>query len=150
MNMKIREVRSWDIDQVTVLFDNYRVFYRKESDVESARQFLSERIENGDSRIYVCENDENKLTGFVQLYPLFSSTRMRKLWLLNDLYVDVSSRGQGISLKLIERAKELVKETKAQGMFLETEITNDIGNSLYPRTGFKLNESSNFYEWSVE
>ena len=148
--MKIREVRSWDIDQVTVLFDNYRVFYRKESDVESARQFLSERIENGDSRIYVCENEENKLTGFVQLYPLFSSTRMRKLWLLNDLYVDVSSRGQGISLKLIERAKELVKETKAQGMFLETEITNDIGNSLYPRTGFKLNESSNFYEWSVE
>lgn len=148
--MKIRETRSWDIDQLTDLFDSYRVFYRKESDRAAARKYLLERIENGDSKIYVCENEDSNLTGFVQLYPLFSSTRMKKLWLLNDLFVDPKYRGQGVSVKLIDRAKELVKETNAHGMFLETEKTNEIGNTLYPRAGFTKNTSSNFYEWNEE
>jgi len=46
--------------------------------------------------------------------------------------------------------KPLVLETKACGMFLETEKSNLIGNTLYPKTGFVLNTDSNYYEWSVE
>ncbi|MDY8134834.1 GNAT family N-acetyltransferase [Aquimarina sp. 2201CG5-10] len=148
--MKIRLLEEKDLEKASRLFDGYRVFYRKESDVEGAREFLSERLSQKDSKIYVCENEEDELAGFVQLYPLFSSTRMKKLWLLNDLFVDQKYRGKGISVQLIEKAKELVKQTNACGMFLETEISNDIGNNLYPRTGFELNEGSNFYEWSVK
>ena len=99
-----------------------------------------------DSKIFVCDFN-NELSGFVQLYPLFSSTRVSKYWLLNDLYVDVNKRGKGFSKFLIERSKELVIESKACGMMLETEKSNDIGNKLYPSTGFKKNELSNFYEW---
>lgn len=144
--MNIRKLHTTDLDSVSVLFDQYRVFYRKESNIEGAKSFLSERLLQKDSEIFVCEY-ENKLAGFVQLYPLFSSTRMKKLWLLNDLFVDPDYRGRGISVKLIDSAKELVRETEAFGMFLETEKTNDIGNNLYPRAGFKLNTDSNFYEW---
>ena len=75
---------------------------------------------------------------------------MQKLWLLNDLFVTQSSRGLGISKALIERAKQLVLDTNAAGMFLETEVSNDIGNSLYPSCGFTLNTASNFYEWSLK
>ena len=32
-------------------------------------------------------------------------------------------------------------------MMLETEKSNKIGNNLYPETGFKKNDLSNFYEW---
>jgi len=144
--MNIRELEITDLDAVSVLFDQYRVFYRKKSDVESAKLFLSERLSQGESEVFVCEY-ENKIVGFVQLYPLFSSTRMKKLWLLNDLFVNSNYRGKGISVKLIERAKKLVRETGAFGMFLETEKSNDIGNNLYPRTGFELNKASNYYEW---
>lgn len=147
--MKIREARLEDIDQLSNLFDGYRVFYRKESDVESAKAFLTERLKHTDSEIFVAENTQHKLTGFVQLYPLFSSTRMKKLWLLNDLFVDSDVRGQGVSVKLIERAKQLVKDSNACGMFLETEKSNVIGNKLYPKTGFVLNEGSNYYEWTM-
>jgi len=35
-------------------------------------------------------------------------------------------------------------------MFLETEKPNLIGNKLYPKTGFELNEGSNFYEWNTK
>ena len=146
--MKIRNAKNQDLEQITNLFDEYRVFYRKVSNKNDAKQFLSERIENKDSEIFVCENEDDILVGFVQLYPLFSSTRMKKLWLLNDLYVNPKYRGKGISIKLIERAKKLVEESSACSMFLETEKSNLIGNELYHKTGFKLNEGSNFYEWN--
>lgn len=148
--MNIREANINDLEPLAVLFDGYRIFYRKEPNLEGARQFLTERLDDGDSKIYVSENQEGSLVGFVQLYPLFSSTRMEKLWLLNDLFVSPSSRGKGISLKLIEKAKELVLQSSACAMFLETEKTNQIGNNLYPKAGFELNESSNFYEWSIK
>ena len=146
--MRIRTIEPTDLPQLAILFDGYRVFYRKESDIPAAHHFLSERLKNKDSKIYVSENSENKLVGFVQLYPLFSSTRMKKLWLLNDLYVNPNYRGQGISVQLIESAKTLVQETNACGLFLETEKSNLIGNNLYPKTGLSLNEGSNFYEWN--
>ncbi|MFT6871357.1 MAG: GNAT superfamily N-acetyltransferase [Roseivirga sp.] len=68
------------------------------------------------------------------------------MWLLNDLFVSPEFRGKGISVKLIERAKELVKDSSACAMFLETERSNLIGDNLYPKTEFKLNEGSNFYK----
>ncbi len=147
--MEVRTAKSDDLIALVKLFDNYRVWYRKNSDVEGAKKFLGERLEKGDSQIYVC-GDENELVGFVQLYPLFSSTRMKKFWLLNDLFIDSTHRGKGLSLMLIERSKELVRQSGACGMFLETEITNTIGNKLYPRAGFRLNETTNFYEWEVD
>ena len=146
--MKIRNAENTDLEQIANLFDEYRVFYRKTSNKNDAREFLADRIKNKDSEIFVCENEENILVGFVQLYPLFSSTRMKKLWLLNDLYVNLKYRGKGISIKLIERAKKLVADSSACSMFLETEKSNLIGNSLYTKTGFKPNEGSNFYEWN--
>lgn len=147
LNMNYRKAKNEDLEMLAELFDQYRVFYRKETNIEAAKQFLKARLEAKDSQIFVAEED-SQLLGFTQLYPLFSSTRMKKLWLLNDLFVNAAARGRGISKGLIDQAKSLVKESSACGMFLETEITNEIGNSLYPRTGFKLNESSNFYEWN--
>lgn len=144
----IRKVNSDDTNEVAKLFDAYRVFYKKDSDLNSAISFISDRIDNNDSEIFVALNDESKIVGFVQLYPLFSSTRMKKLWLLNDLFVNPNYRNMGFSISLINKAKQLVKETNACGMFLETEQTNIIGNTLYPKSGFVLNTESNFYEWS--
>ena len=146
--MTVRNATLLDIEQLSQLFDGYRVFYRKNSDIDAAKKFLLERLEAKDSEIYVAQNDDNQLTGFVQLYPLFSSTRMKKLWLLNDLFVDAKYRGEGVSIALINAAKHLVIDTGACGLFLETEKSNHIGNNLYPKTGFKLNEVSNFYEWN--
>ncbi|WP_066222196.1 GNAT family N-acetyltransferase [Formosa haliotis] len=146
--MSIRKAVEGDLKCVAELFDAYRVFYEKESDVEGAEHFLAERFKNKDSELFVAQNESGKLIGFVQLYPLFSSTRMQKLWLLNDLFVQPEYRGQGVSVNLIERAKQLVKDTKACGMFLETGKSNEIGNNLYPKTGFILNGGSNYYEWN--
>ncbi len=144
--MQVREAKLSDLENLSDLFNSYRMFYGKKSDLKVANEFLRSRIENKDSKIFVCDLN-NELSGFVQLYPIFSSTRVSKYWLLNDLFVDIKKRGKGYSKLLIDRSKELVIQSEACGMMLETEKSNDIGNMLYPSTGFKKNELCNFYEW---
>lgn len=145
----IRKATIADVPSVAPLFDAYRVFYKKESDVTAATNFLTERLNQKDSELFVCDAGDNKLVGFVQLYPLFSSTRMQRLWLLNDLFVNPNYRGKGLSVKLIAAAKELTKSTNSCGLLLETGKSNKVGNNLYVKTGFELNQSCNFYEWSA-
>jgi GNAT superfamily N-acetyltransferase len=147
--MKIQKAELADLDQLTGLFDQYRIFYKKPSDIAGGKKFLEERMSNKESEIFIAIAAENQYAGFVQLYPIFSSTRMKRLWLLNDLFVASAYRGQGISVMLIEKAKELCRATNACGLLLETAKTNAVGNQLYPRTDFVLESDSNFYVWSL-
>ncbi|MGB2128224.1 MAG: GNAT family N-acetyltransferase [Flavicella sp.] len=147
MTQSIRKSQIDDIPELSELFDAYRVFYKKRTNLEAAKVFLTERMQKMDSEIFVCENESKELLGFVQLYPSFSSTRLQKLWVLNDLFVAPKFRGKGISKQLIEKAKSLVIASEACAMVLETEKSNAVGNSLYPKTGFVLNTEANFYEW---
>lgn len=146
--MLIRKANLDDVKHLSLLFDAYRVFYQKESAIESAEKFLSARIIHNESEIFVAENENKELIGFVQLYPIFSSTRMKRFWLLNDLFVKPEERSKGISIALIEKAKELCKISGSCGMMLETAKSNAIGNKLYPKTGFELDEEHNYYTWN--
>ena len=142
----IRRAQIADLPQLAQLFDDYRVFYRKDSDLSAANDFIKERMLAEESVIFVHESGSD-ITGFTQLYPIFSSTSMRRIWLLNDLYIKPDFRGRGISKELIEAAKEHSRQTNASGLLLETEKANKIGNRLYPSVGFELNEETNYYWW---
>lgn len=148
--MKIRKAKLDDVERLSILFDGYRVFYKKQTDPAAALSFLTARISNSESEIFVAENEAAQLVGFVQLYPIFSSTRLKRLWLLNDLFVSQDQRGKGVSLALIERCKELCCSTDSCGMILETAKSNSIGNNLYHKTGFTLDSDHNYYEWETQ
>lgn len=148
--MEIRKPTTKELDQLADLFNQYRVFYKKASDIPAGKEFLRERMMNKESEVFVATNTENQFMGFVQLFPIFSSTRMKRLWLLNDLFVAPEYRGQGVSIGLIEKAKELCHATNACGLLLETSKTNMVGNQLYPRTDFVLESDSNFYVWNLK
>ncbi len=147
--MLVRKVDITDIEQLSKLFDEYRIFYRKDSDFNGAKIFLTDRIMNKESEIFIAENDKKTLMGFIQLYPLFSSTRMRRLWLLNDLYVNEQHRGKEVSVALMNEAKVFATKTNSAGLILETEKSNIIGNNLYPKVGFELDVEHNFYFWNT-
>jgi ribosomal protein S18 acetylase RimI-like enzyme len=142
----IREAVIEDIHSLAEIFDQYRIFYEKKSDIDSAKIFLGDRIKLGESKIFI-SIDDDVITGFVQLYPIFSSTQMKRLWLLNDLFVDPKFRGQGISKKLIEECKGHSVRTNASGLILETAKSNTIGNQLYPSVDFNLDQDHNYYYW---
>lgn len=128
----VRKATIDDLEQLAVLFDEYRMFYKKNSDTHGAKNFLKERIENNQSEIFVADFN-GRLVGFTQLFPLFSSTKMQNYWLLNDLFVNEKYRGKGFSKQLIEKAQMLCKSNAACGILLETDKNNDIGNKLYPQ-----------------
>ncbi|MBK8551833.1 MAG: GNAT family N-acetyltransferase [Ignavibacteria bacterium] len=139
--MKIKRAKIEDLEIVSSLFDLYRQFYEQKSDLNSAKEFLSERINKNESVIFLAmDEDTNKGMGFVQLYPAFSSVSMKRLWILNDLFVHENYRKQGVAEALIEKAKELVRESNAKGLILETHLSNVNAQKLYDKTGFKKDE----------
>jgi len=145
--IEIRKAKIEDLDHLVILFEGYRKFYRQPALPEKATQFIKTRLENQDSVIYIAvDNSKKEIVGFTQLYPSYTSTRMQKTWILNDLFISPENRGQGISKLLINAAKQLCKETNTFGLMLETEKTNIIGNKLYPSVGF-VKETNNFYYW---
>ena len=142
----IQKATKHDVEELSNLFDLYRIYYKKNSDIETAKSFLLERIQKKESIIFIA-TIENKIVGFTQLYPIFSSLNMKRSWLLNDLYILEEYRGKGISKQLIDAAKQLAKETNAAWVMLETEKTNTVGNKLYLSSGFALYDKNNFYCW---
>ncbi len=145
--MQIIKASIDDLDGLAELFEAYRIFYGKNAAPTESKTFLHDRMIANESVIFIATHETGKMIGFTQLYPIFSSTRMRRKWLLNDLFVHESYRGQGISKALIESAKQLCKETHAAGLMLETAKTNVVGNRLYLSTGFALENTCNFYNW---
>ena len=144
--IQIKRAHQGHLNELVQLFDAYCMFYKKESNLEGAKRFLSKRMQQKESIIFVALLEE-KLVGFTQLYPLFSSTNMMPIWLLNDLFVAKEHRGKQISKGLIKAAQEQCKITKANGISLETEKNNIPGNALYPKMGFTLDQEHNFYYW---
>ena len=97
---------------------------------------------DNDQSIFLIVYVDGKAVGFTQLYKLYHYIKLAKQWLLSDLFVHPDYRGKGLSVALIDRAKQWCDETGACGLMLETEKTNDIGNKLYPRCGFEYDGST--------
>lgn len=147
--MEIKRIQPEEWQLVVNLFDQYRVFYKKESDLALAGQFIRERLDNNESVIYVAVDGE-KPVGFTQLYPKYSSARAVKNWILNDLYVDAGYRKQGIGAQLIKQAAEFAKKSEAQFIQLETAVDNYTAQSLYEDLGFiKQPPEEEFYLYKL-
>lgn len=145
--MSILKATLFDLDSLTELFDSYRMFYQQKSNLSGAKVFIKERLSNEDSVIFMAfvENDP---IGFVQLYPSFSSVSMKRIWVLNDLYVKEKVRGKGFGEKLIKKAISFAEETGAKGVLLETGKENVTAQRLYEKIGF-IKDTSHFYFFSI-
>lgn len=145
--MNIFQAHVEHLELVVALFDAYRQFYKQASDLDGARSLLRERIERGESVIFLAMQGE-KAVGFVQLYPMFSSDAMKRLWILNDLFVAPEARRSGAAKLLMERARQWAVETKAKGLVLETAVTNVAAQRLYESLGWKRDDL--FYHYYLD
>jgi GNAT superfamily N-acetyltransferase len=131
------------IDDMVVLFNAYRTFYRQPADLDAARSFLTSRIEQNESVVFLARSD-GEAAGFMQLYPIFSSVSLKKAWLLNDLYVDAAHRRKGIAKALLQKAKTLGAETNSKWLLLQTQQRNFNAQHLYESSGW-IREDDIFY-----
>jgi ribosomal protein S18 acetylase RimI-like enzyme len=152
--MYIKKIDFSEYQLVTALFDKYRIFYNQPSDIRLAERFIKERLENDESVIFVALVDDDGKpapVGFTQLYPLISSMRAAKNWLLNDLYVESDNRRQGIGQALIKTAMDFAREQKASFIKLETAFDNYTAQSLYEAVGFiKQEPGKTFIAYTIQ
>jgi len=145
--MIIRRAKKRDIEQLSVLFDKYRIFYKQKSDIDRAKLFLKKRMKRKESVIFVAE-ERKVLIGFTQLFPIFSSVSMQRTWLLNDLYVNEKARGMGAATKLLNAAKEFGKETNSKWLLLQTAADNFTAQKVYEKNDW-AKETDFFYRKDI-
>lgn len=141
--MNIRKASIDDLQALSELFAQYRVFYRQPYEVDQAKEFINKRLTNEDSVIFVAE-ENGVLAGFTQLYPSFTSVGMKEIWILNDLFVNEQFRKRGIGELLIKTVFSYSKETGRKSVILTTEDNNITAQRLYEKVGM---ERANYYEY---
>ena len=139
--MHIHQATIEDIDRIAPLFDGYRQFYGKPTDLIAARQFLYERFKNYQSVIFIANTANGDGVGFTQLFPSFSSVSMERTFILNDLYVAPSARRGGVAAKLLDAAAQYGRSVGAIRFTLSTGIDNDSAKALYRGLGWKQDEA---------
>tara|TARA_B100002049_G_scaffold226191_1_gene198859 strand:- start:1167 stop:1622 length:456 start_codon:yes stop_codon:yes gene_type:complete len=145
---KIVQAEIEHLREVSRLFNLYRIFYKEKDDLDSAKQFIKQRLENGDSTIFVSINDDASLNGFVQLYPSFCSVSMIPILILYDLFVDPDIRTKGIGRSLMNKAEQYAQENGFKRLELSTAKDNFIGQSLYESLDYEVDDE--FLHYSLE
>lgn len=136
MTVSISRAGPADLDALAALFDAYRQFYGQPADLARAREWLRSRLRLGESVALLARRD-GQPAGFVQLYPMFSSVRTARIWILNDLFVDPAARRHGVARALLEAAAGFARSDGAAGIALETAQDNAAARALYRAAGWR-------------
>lgn len=138
-----------DVLEAGQLFAMYREFYGEPYDATAAAGFLAARIVRDES-IVLMGLDGDEVVGLAQVYPTFSSTRLAKIWVLNDLYVVEHARGTGVVDELLDTVARMAGAAGAIAVELSTAHTNARAQAVYERHGYQLDEVYRSYEKSTE
>lgn len=137
MSFQIRQATIHDLDVLVPLFDGYRQFYKQPSDPARARDFLAERFAHQESVILLTCDEQGVGLGFTQLYPLFSSVRAVRIYLLNDLFVVADARRLGVASALMMASADHARALGAASLSLATALDNTPAQALYESLGWK-------------
>ncbi|MFC0677234.1 GNAT family N-acetyltransferase [Lysobacter korlensis] len=140
MTASVRRAEIADLDCIAPLFDAYRQFYGQPADVARAHDWLHARLARDESVVLLAERDGVAI-GFTQLYPMFSSVRTARIWILNDLYVDESARRGGVARALLDAAAAFARDDGAARLMLETTRNNHGARALYRAAGWSEDDS---------
>lgn len=142
--MIVKRATREDLEQLAVLFDEYRQFYGASANIKQSYQFLKHRFDNKESVIFIHVKD-NVFTGFVLLYHAFSSVACETYYILDDVYVTPSYRKQGSAKQLIDTAILFARHENALRISLETQKNNIESHRLYEQMGFMRDDEFNTF-----
>jgi len=140
----VREAGVADLDQLVPLFDRYREFQGRASDLSAAHDFLRARLERGESIVFIA-HDRAAPVGFAQLYPSFSSVALARVFVLNDLFVDAPGRRKGVASRLLAAIEAYAWSRHAARVTLNVATTNAAGQALYDSRGWQRDEQFFMY-----
>jgi GNAT superfamily N-acetyltransferase len=145
----VRQAVLADIAVLAPLFDGYRQFYGRPSDIAAAGAFLRERFDHGESVIFLAHVAGDP-AGFTQLYPSFSSVSLARTFILNDLFVVAGQRRTGVGSKLLHAATEHARALGAVRVTLNTDIQNTSAQAVYEARGWKRDREYFVYHFAPQ
>ena len=149
MAHRVRQATLLGLEQLATLFDRYRQFYGRASDVAAAREFLLARFTSKESTLLIAHEDERPV-GFTQLYPSFSSVSLARIFILNDLFVSEQARRNGVASALMSAAVKFASTLGAVRLSLSTAITNDAAQALYHSAGWNRDDQFFVYHLAIK
>ncbi|MCF1428238.1 MAG: GNAT family N-acetyltransferase [Shewanella sp.] len=145
--MEIRRADIGQLEQIAKLFNDYRVFYHCQSDIDLAREFIAARLNHNESVIFLALGN-GKVLGFTQLYPSFCSVEVCRIMILYDLFVAEDARKLGVATELMNAARAYAESAGAKRIDLSTQNTNIPGQHLYEKQGYQRT-GEDFYIYSL-
>jgi ribosomal protein S18 acetylase RimI-like enzyme len=146
-NVQVRQASVTDLDSLALLFDGYRQFYGKPSDLPLARSFLLERFKYNQSILFIATQPDVAAIGFTQLYPSFSSVSAGRIFVLNDIFVVPAARRSGVALKLLNASVEFARAVGAIRLSLITAVENEAAQAMYASQGWV--RDTKFYAYNL-
>jgi ribosomal protein S18 acetylase RimI-like enzyme len=137
---RIEAASTVSLTELSRLYIAYRVFYGEAPEEERAEAFIRERLTQSSGRYFLAWNNNSRAIGFMQLMPSTNTLAMRPIWFLEDLYVDVPARGQGIATALLSYAEEFARSTGAERLTLATAHDNLAAQHIYKKLGYVREE----------
>lgn len=143
--MTIRQAVPADVENLVPLFDAYRAFFAGPAP-EGSQVFLTERLQKADA-VFFMSFDGERATGFLTLYPLFSSWYATRIWFLSDLYVTPEYRKQKLGKNLVAAAQAFAQHRSSPSIMVEIPHREPHLIRFYELLGFERDKDFNLYRY---
>lgn len=137
--LTVRQAGLTDLDAMAPLFDQYRQFQGQPADPHAARAFLRARLDHGESVVFLAF-DEVGPVGLAQLYPSYSSVSLRRVFVLNDLFVSERGRRQQVATQLLAAVEQHAWALDAVRVSLNVARDNPTAQALYRARGWQADD----------
>ncbi|WP_141432206.1 GNAT family N-acetyltransferase [Bacillus sp. 03113] len=148
LDVTIRQATIHDLNRLIPIFDSFREYFKQQRNPDAVEKFLFERFEHQESIIFIAEQ-QNEIIGYAHLYPTFSSLTLQRVWILNDFFIIEKFRQNGIGKQLLAAVKEFGALTKAKGIELSVEHSNEAAWKFYENQGFQLDKEFRYYFYKL-
>ena len=133
---RIAPITESEYEALLPLIAAYQEFYEAEDiDTERNRSFFRRFLAPSEVGMLIGAWRGAELRGYACLYWHFSSTRAVETVLMNDLFVVLAARGEGVGRALIEASAEVARERGAPCLEWSTDPGNTRAQALYDSLG---------------
>ncbi len=130
-----------NLAELSRLYIAYRVFYGEAPEEQRAAAFFATALPNPPGVTSLPEaRTPQRRSVFMHLMPSTNTLAMRPIWFLEDLYVDVADRGQGVATLLLRYAEDFARGHGAERLTLATAHDNAVAQHLYQKLGYVREE----------
>ena len=113
MNYIVRAIKTSDFEQLLKLFQEFAHFEKRPDHMQNSlsKMQLDAKYIQG----FVIEDETQQLVGYVTYFYTFHTWTGKGIY-MDDLYVQIRHRGQGLGIALLNKVTELAKDNGCESL----------------------------------